>query len=35
MLTDAARLRSRDRLTGRLTDHLVPIEQTRRRVATR
>jgi trehalose 6-phosphate synthase len=23
MLVDAARLRSRDRLTGRLTDHLV------------
>jgi trehalose 6-phosphate synthase len=25
MLADAARLRSRDRLTGRLTDHLVPL----------
>ena len=27
MLVDAARLRSRDRLTGRLTDHLVPMAQ--------
>jgi trehalose 6-phosphate synthase len=27
MLVDAARLRSRDRLTGRLTDHLVAVEQ--------
>ncbi len=27
MLVDAARLRSRDRLTGRLTDHLVPVAQ--------
>ena len=25
MLVDAARLRTRDRLTGRLTDHLVPV----------
>jgi trehalose 6-phosphate synthase len=25
MLVDAARLRSRDRLTGRLTDHLVAV----------
>jgi trehalose 6-phosphate synthase len=25
MLVDAARLRSRDRLTGRLTEHVVPV----------
>jgi trehalose 6-phosphate synthase len=29
MLVDAARLRSRDRLTGRLTDHLVAVAETR------
>lgn len=29
MLVDAARLRSRDRLTGRLTDHLAPVAEAR------